>query len=276
MSITSILVHADCRDEGVARLKCARGLADRFGAAIIGLGAEAIPPVSMDNGYISYDALWVANMAEAIAENLEEAERRFHAACDGFGLNRQWRSCVGLPADLMAQVCRGADLVVTTGGKAASPYQYAAPADLVLQTSRPVLVAPPGADHLDARRIMIAWKDTRESRRALADALPFLKEAQDVLIVEICEGEAQSLKDADFRVHDVAAGLARHGVGATAEALPLGGDPADQRLMERADLMGADLIVAGAYGHSRMGEWIFGGVTRRLLEQDSRFVLLSH
>jgi nucleotide-binding universal stress UspA family protein len=276
MTYTSILVHADCRDEGAARLKCARGLADRFGAAIIGLGAEAIPPVSMDNGYVSYDAMWMANMTEAIGENLKEAEKRFHAACDGFGVKREWRSCQGVPADLMAQVCRGADLVVATGGKAASLYQYAAPADLVLHCGRPVLVAPPGAEHLAARRVMIAWKDTRESRRALADALPFLKEADDVLVVEVCEGANQSLKDADFRVHDVVAALARHGVAATGEALPLAGDPADQRLLERADLLGADLIVAGAYGHSRMGEWIFGGVTRRLLDQDHRFVLLSH
>jgi nucleotide-binding universal stress UspA family protein len=276
MTYTSILVHADSRDESTGRLKCARGLADRFGAALIGLGAEAIPPVSMDNGYVSYDAMWVANMMEAITENLAAAEKRFHATCDGFGLKSEWRSCQGLPADLMAQVCRGADLVVATGGRQASVYQCARPADLVLQCGRPILIAPPEADHCHAKRVMVAWKDSRESRRALADALPFLKEADDVLVVEICEGEEQLLKDADFRVHDVAAALARHGVAATAEAQPQAGDPAGQRLLERADLMAADLIVAGGYGHSRMGEWVFGGVTKTLLEQDSRFVLLSH
>ncbi len=273
MSYAALLVHVDCREDSEARIKCARSLADHFGAAIIGLGAEAIPPIGFDNGFVNYDALWMANMQEAIDQNLKYAEHRFGLACEGFGSQRQWRASQALPADAMAQASRAADLVIADGGRSGGPYQCARADELALICGRPVLVIPPGADHLSARRVMVAWKDTRESRRALSDALPFLREADDVLVVEI--GERDTLEATSFRVHDVAAALGRHGVKATAEALE-GGAPPEVRLLERAGLMGADLIVAGAYGHSRLGEWIFGGVTKGLLAQDQHFVLLSH
>lgn len=273
MSIASILVHLDHGEACESRLKCARSLADHFGAAIIGIGAEAVPPLNFDNGYATYDALWQASMQEAIGENLKASRARFESVCHGFGTAREWREARDIPAMVIARACRAADLVLAKGGKQGDAYQTAPADELALTCGRPVLVVPTGADCLSARKVMVAWKDTREARRALADALPFLQGAQDVLVVEVCDQDQEEYARA--RVDDVTAGLARHGVTAVAEVDAGQGD-AEARIEERAALFGADLIVAGAYGHSRVGEWVFGGVTRSLIHQDRRFVLLSH
>jgi nucleotide-binding universal stress UspA family protein len=119
----------------------------------------------------------------------------------------------------------------------------------------------------------VAWKDTRESRRALADALPLLQRALEVVVLEVCPEQDMGCSAA--RVADVILGLRRHGVTARPQTAIKQGSTADT-IMAQADNMGAALIVAGGYGHSRFGEWVFGGVTRTLLEQERRFVLFSH
>ncbi len=120
---------------------------------------------------------------------------------------------------------------------------------------------------------MIAWKDTRETRRAVLDALPLLQQAARVSIVEATG--AEDMADARSHVADVAAWLGRHGVAASGQTVPSdGGDAAQLDAFARDH--GADLIVAGAYGHSRVREWALGGVTRSLLMHGSRCSLLSH
>jgi nucleotide-binding universal stress UspA family protein len=138
----------------------------------------------------------------------------------------------------------------------------------------PVLVVPPEGGVLRARSVIVAWKDTREARRALHDAMPFLKAAEKVLVVAVCE--AEEAKAALEGVREVVAGLSRHGVKADPTVVQAPADLAAARLQDEAREARADLIVAGAYGHSRLGEWIFGGVTRYLLHNPQTFLLLSH
>ena len=88
MSYATIAVHVDCRQESEGRLKCARALADHFGAAILGVGAEQIPPIGFDNGYVNYDGLWVARMQEAIDINLAEAMRPDLIVAGAYGRSR--------------------------------------------------------------------------------------------------------------------------------------------------------------------------------------------
>ena len=137
-----------------------------------------------------------------------------------------------------------------------------------------MLVVPDEIDLLPARRIMLAWKDTRESRRAVSDALPFLKEATEVLIAEVCEpgSETKSLRS----VEDVAVHLRRHGVSVGAKAFLRSERSVADELLRFAKDGNADLIVAGAYGHSRLGEWMFGGVTQELLAKSQLCCLFSH
>jgi nucleotide-binding universal stress UspA family protein len=123
------------------------------------------------------------------------------------------------------------------------------------------------------RSILVAWKDTPEARRAIVDALPMLCKAKDVTVVEIVADEIDR-PAATLGVKDVVAWLSHHGVLAT-EQVPGECGHAAAQLERIASEVGAGLIVAGAYGHSRFREWILGGVTRGLVNPSSRCSLLS-
>ena len=145
-----------------------------------------------------------------------------------------------------------------------------------MQAGRPLLVVPDTATWLDLRSVLVAWKDTTEARRAIADSLPLLRKARDVTVAEIVEAD-DSRPAALSRVRDVVAWLSRHGVAAR-ELVPEnngGRDAADQLDRIAADV-GAGVVVAGAYGHSRFRELILGGMTQHLITQTARCVLLSH
>ena len=136
------------------------------------------------------------------------------------------------------------------------------PAAVILACGRPVLVVPRGIGRVQASRALIAWKDTREARRAVRDALPLLKEAQSVVIAAV---GAQDMEDVRDQVADVFRYLEHHRV-ALGEPIVLSTDEADGHVLLRvADEQKADLIVAGAYGRTRLSERIFGGVTQDLL-----------
>jgi nucleotide-binding universal stress UspA family protein len=137
-----------------------------------------------------------------------------------------------------------------------------------------VLAIPPGGKWRSPERILITWKDSRESRRAVRDALPFLRRARKVGLVEIVEHEETS-KLAQARLRDVASWLKSHSVEALPQAITPRGDALDA-FAGAAREFKPDWIVAGAYGHTRLGEWIFGGVTRYLLTQSGRPAFLSH
>lgn len=143
------------------------------------------------------------------------------------------------------------------------------PGVIVLEAGRPILLVPPNTDRLSAQRIVIAWKNAREARRAVWDALPFLKDAEAVLVVSAGpeESGARDLQGY-LRKHSITANLVQDsaiGEGSIADVL-----------LKRAQREGADLLVSGAYGHSRTREWILGGVTRDLLDHASICCLMSH
>jgi nucleotide-binding universal stress UspA family protein len=156
----------------------------------------------------------------------------------------------------------------------ADPFVQVNPSDLVMQAGRPLLVVPDGCNWLDLRSAMIAWKDTAEARRAVSDALPLLRQSTEVTVVEIVEDEADRAA-AVSRVKDVVAWLSQHGVRASEQVAAPSGDAATQ-LEQIASDVGAGVVIAGAYGHSRLSEWILGGVTRRLISPSNRSSLLSH
>lgn len=128
-------------------------------------------------------------------------------------------------------------------------------------SGRPLLVVPPGCDAFSARRILVAWDGSAQAARAANDALPFLRAAEAVEIVSV--GDAAEIRDsvpgAEFAPH-----LARHGVNVTVNDLPVSGSIGDT-LRSQAGLFRADMIVMGAYRHSRTRQFFFGGVTRGLL-----------
>jgi nucleotide-binding universal stress UspA family protein len=127
---------------------------------------------------------------------------------------------------------------------------------------------------LEPRRIAIAWKDVREARRAVRDALPFLRQAGSVMIVEVSEGDegAHALR----RAKDVAAYLSRHRIDVVTERVRPDEVGATNSLLQLVHDENINLLIAGAYGHSRLGEWAFGGATRGLLAESPICCLFSH
>ncbi|MGH6797164.1 MAG: universal stress protein, partial [Roseiarcus sp.] len=136
-----------------------------------------------------------------------------------------------------------------------------------------ILISPPGATGLKLTRAIVCWKDSREARRAVADALPILKASKRVDVVELVN--EHEIEAARGRLADVGDWLHRHGVEATCLATPARAAESAHLAAIARDLE-ADLIVAGAFGHSRLREWAFGGVTRDLLVNAERCTLVSH
>jgi nucleotide-binding universal stress UspA family protein len=278
MTFAAALVPIEADPETDHRLAFAVDLADQFDAKLIGVSAETWRVVAVGPDFDgSYAAGMMAADISEVDADLKRAEAKFRSAATAVRRGFDWRSAVQFPIAEIAAEARAADLVVTSRSTrhGASHYNVAAPGALVLQAGRPVIVAPPEANELELTSVAIAWKDTRESRRAVADALPFLKRAGTVVVGEVCSHFDQAATKA--RLDDVAESLLRHGVRAsTAVCIEEKDVHAPHQFLDFAEQHKADLIVAGGYGRSRFQEWVFGGFTRALLAQTSRAVLLSH
>jgi nucleotide-binding universal stress UspA family protein len=268
----SLLVHAEADPARAGRLHCAASLADRFGAHVIGVGAETLPPFDqgLEGAYAVVEGSWVADVRQDIAANLALAGENFQKAMGE--RSSEWRARFAPPTRVMAEMSHAADLLVVRG-VSGDGLRSVDTARLTLTAGRPVLHCPALDRHLSLSSVVIAWKNTREARRAVADALPMLQSAGAVAIIDLCTETEIGL--AAVRAKELAAWLGRHGVKAKAEPMAHDGDTGEL-LLQLAEERDAELIVAGAYGHSRLGEWFFGGVTETLLWQDRFFVLLSH
>ena len=272
MTFATFLVHVEPDPTADPRLALAVDLANQFDAMLIGVGAEIYSALSLGEGHAAEMVIGDVNA------NLRRAEEKFRAIAGTVHQGTQWRAAVQFPVTEIANESRAADLVITghsNHGGAAS-YTVGAPGPLIMETGRPVLAVPPDANKLTVANVVVAWKDTREARRAVSDALPFLKAARKVLLVEITDSTS-SIPAARGHVSEVSDHLRRHGIEATvmivAEAKD--GSAADQ-LLDIAEQQKADLIVAGGYGHGRLREWVFGGFTRALIAQNRHAVLFSH
>jgi nucleotide-binding universal stress UspA family protein len=282
MSFKTVLVHVEGEPAPDPRLALAIDLANQFDAKLLGVGAELYRSLYAGGdfyGGAGYGAGYlIAAEMESVEAGLKRAEEKFRGAAGQVRAGSDWRARVQFPLTEIAAEARAADLVITSRNdrRGASDYNVAHPGALIMQTGRPVLVTPPGASELKVTSVVVAWKDTREGRRAVSDALPFLQRAKSVHVVEICENKAEAPATA-ARLADVAHHLLRHGVQATVDADIAERDAAAaDQLLDLAERREADLIVAGAYGHSRFQEWVFGGFTRALLAQSTRAVLFSH
>lgn len=277
MTYAAVMVSLALDQLNTARLQVAGELAERFEAAIVGIAAARFaPPLYFADGA---EAQRLIDQEEgSVKRRLADLEAQFRAATRTRSGRAEWRSATDFPARYVLAQARCADIIVSGGQSPtfSDAFSMASPRDLVMQTGRPLLIVPDRINWLDLRSVLVAWKDTPEARRAVADALPMLRKAKDVAIVEI--PEADDDRSASMaRVSDVAAWLARHGVTATARVPEAtGSEPTAVALERLAGDVGAGLIVAGAYGHSRFRELILGGVTQYLVTQTARCVLLSH
>ncbi len=271
-SFATLMVHLDVAHDCEQRVQLALALADRFQSTLIGVAGLVLRPAFAAGGIVVYHEPTEQD-DRAVRARLDDIGRRFEAK--GQHLKQvEWRAALELPYELVSQEARAADLIIvgTRHGGGGSVHDLVDPGAILLRAGRPILVAPATVGSPQLRHIVVAWKDTRECRRAVRDALPFLREADDVLIVGIDEGQS----DGKRSLSDVAEYLRRHGLVAPRQLWQRARGPAGAELLHLVRDEGADLIVAGGYGHSRLGEWIFGGVTHELLTSTPVCCLLSH
>jgi nucleotide-binding universal stress UspA family protein len=270
-SFATMMVHVDVARDCEQRVQLALALAHRFEATLIGVAGLPLHPSFAAGGVVLYHEP-SEDHCRAVGARLDEMGRRFRAK--GQHLKQvEWRAALELPYELVSREARAADLIIVgTRHGAGSVHELVDPGAILLRAGRPLLVAPDVVIPTQLRRVVVAWKDTRECRRAVRDALPFLHKAEDVLIVGIEEGQS----DNAAILSDVAQYLRRHRVVAPREIRRRARGPVGAELLHLVRDEGADLIVAGGYGHSRLGEWIFGGVTHELLTSTPVCCVLSH
>jgi nucleotide-binding universal stress UspA family protein len=285
MAFRDILVHLDSGPRSTTRLELAAGLAGRSGAQLTGVYVVDIPSAEFFYGA----AMPLAGSgAEQIVDQIradavaaaEPVEAAFRELLRREGLDGGWRLVEGnLPATV-ALHARYADLTVL--GQA-EPHEWrdgrdhdAVIAAALLGSGRPILAVPFAGDFPTlGQRVLVAWNASREAARAVNDALPLLREAAAVTVLAVNPRRGIG-GHGDVPAADIALHLARHGVRAEA-AHTVADDISDgEALLSYAADLGADLIVCGAYGHSRARELVFGGVTRTLLAEMTAPVFMSH
>jgi len=269
----TLLVHVEPGLASSHRVEVAGRLARDLDARLIGLGAEALEPIPVTDPLGGFGAgELVGLLQEQIGKDLAAAEDAFRR--DAGGADIEWRTAQDYPSNALIGQARTADLIVVGPRSGGGDARTADPADVVMSAGRPVLMVPDGRHHLRAQAVVIAWKDTRECRRAVADALPFLQRAEDVIVHTVSKPDAADRSV--FEIDDVVTNLKRHGVEARALVTATAPHGAAKEIERVAETNNADLIVCGAYGHTRLREWALGGVTDDLMHRPACFVLMSH
>ncbi len=275
MTYRTLLVHLQSGQPNTPLLAMAAQFADRFNAHVIGIAVSQPMMIVSGDGTVCGDVY--ADDQRQMKKDLEAAQVEFREALRGRSTRLEWRSDITLlpPVGYLSMHARSADLIMT-GSMPPDAFERSGAADsgsLVLEAGRPVFIVPVHAQPIQFRGALIGWRDTRECRRATVDALPLLKESGHVTVLEIAAKD--DLDAARSRVDDVVTWLEGHGVLANTRIERSDGNDAG-RLHAVADEANVDVLVAGAYGHSRLREWVIGGVTRDLLLECERGVLVSH
>ena len=286
MGLKDVLVTLDATAIGERRLRSAAELAREHGAHLTGL--YVVEPLQLA-GYLSPSVSGYVDIAamEAIEARHREAaqaaaarvEPVFAEACRVAGVTGEWRFVEGDTAEIGVLHARYADLAIVgqldPENPPASSGMARLPEQLALASGRPVLIIPyAGRFESIGRRVLVAWSRTREAARALNDALPVLQRADNVMVLSI--NPERGAAAGELPGADIARHLARHGVKAEASYTVAEDIDVGNALLSRAADLGADLIVMGCYGHSRMRELILGGATREILRHMTVPVLMSH
>ena len=276
MTLDRILVHYDGSPRGDRALAAALKLAQTQDAHLIGCAIQLDPQLP---SYIAGEvpASLVEQLIAREQERSEEVKAAFEAEVEKAGWDSRSEFIVmrGDPARALASVGRACDLLVvgqTEPGKVNEGDEELV-GDLVLEAGRPVLAIPYAGKHEQiGANTLVCWTDTAEAARASADALPLLGKASNVTVLTISERTEGNDVPGDAAAHYFAA----KGIKAEAHNSVMPDLDAGTVILNEAADMGADMIVMGAYGHSKLRESILGGATRTVMEQMTAPVLFSH
>ena len=276
MPVKDLLVHVDDSKASTARVDTAIRLAQTYDAHLTGLYVMPHLGIPVYAEVQIPDEILAAQREGALAR-VAEVEKAFRVATDKAGLSPEWRFVEDRLASTLALHARYVDLVIVgqRGDTDPSSMSNGVAEHVVLQSGRPTLVVPYiGVPDSIGKHVLVAWNASREAVRAIHDAMPFLEQAQTVTVLAINPPEhtdENRIPSADICQH-----LARHGVNAEAAHIEAHDIAVGDMLLSRAADRGADLIVMGAYGHSRFREFVLGGATRHLLEHMTVPVLMAH
>ncbi|MGA2549140.1 MAG: universal stress protein [Burkholderiaceae bacterium] len=276
MSYKTVMVRLRLGEPNTALVQFVAGFAKRHAARVVGIAAAQ--PIQLVDVEGCMPGELIQTDREEIEEEVRVAKAEFYGALQSSGLALEWRSSITLLrlAEYFARQARCADLVIAVAehaGEWGNPTRHLGYGDLVMQLGRPILIVPLEAPQSPLTTALIGWKDSREARRAIADALPLLKTMEKVYVGTVVPKEDAEKEPSGLS--DVISWLKAHEIAAEPRVAFASGDDVED-LNRLADESHADLIVAGAYGHSRLREWVFGGVTHDVLMRPRRSTLLSH
>ncbi len=273
MSYRTILLNLDIDRPVKPAANAAIDLALQVGARMIGLcAAQPLLSAFAIQATSSAATSAMQQVYRDLEDRIEQVRQELHAVAAG-KIELEWRAEMSAPTDAIVEASRAADLILMTaaeGAHSGDSYRAADPAIVALRAGRPVLITESPAKAIAVGKIVVCWKDTREARRAVVDAIPLLSLAKDVTVVSVSSEPDASLRKSNA---DVVSYLARHNVKARSHI----SKSADETigLLQFVDQSSADLIVSGAYGHSRLRELVFGGITRFLLDESGRNRFMS-
>ncbi len=280
MSLETILINADSEQHLPRLIDVTERVAIRDHSHVVGLAALPSPvtlPAGMPGtpDIVTYEAH--RSSARAAAERTGALFRQMTA---GKLFTSEWRLDDGVnrgEIDALVAQSRLADLIVTSNVRAAGRnlVSHATTERLIIDVGRPVLLVPQVATpSAGSRRVLIGWNGSREATRAVFDALPLLRSAQHVKVMQIGGNAADPVSGLGGVA--LCGMLRRHGVRATAETLDLPRASAGAALLSALKAENAELLVMGGYGHWRFRELVLGGATRHVIKHMSTPVLMSH
>jgi nucleotide-binding universal stress UspA family protein len=273
----TVLVHADLSHRAPARITLAASLANAHGAHLIGVAATGVSRFMYPDAAAPLARTVAAPYAADIGAHARQALDQFSAIAREQSVgSHEARLLADDPEGALISMSHYADVVVLSQSDPAHQVAGAVrelPEYVTLNVARPVLLVPyAGMPRPLDGKVMVAWDGSVEASRALQQALPLLCQAGSVLIVQFPSEDANALAG---HAPDLLAWLRRNGVSATIHELGADIGNGDALLSFAADRQ-SDLIVMGAYGHSRLRELLLGGVTRTMLDQMTVPVLMAH
>jgi len=269
-----VLVIVDISRGCEARIDFAASVAARFGAHLTGLFISPAPEVPPMVDPPAAAALLVQQEMEIQADAQARAHDLFMRLVTGRGVTPEWRVAEGEPGHVATLHARYADLTVI--GQIAEDEPTVVPVDLpervVMGAGRPVLMVPyAGTFETLGERVLVAWNEGREAAHAVHAAMPFLETASKVTVLSL-----NAEDDDDGPARQLVQHLSRHGVDAEPSVMKFDDVDVGASLLSRAADLDADLLVMGAYGHSRFRELVLGGATREIFRSMTLPVLMAH
>jgi len=280
MALRDILLHLDLTERCAERTQFAARLAERHQAHLTGMVLLDLPRQTMPHGdevgrlYEGTLGL-TAQLRARVMPEVDATRARFEDAVRPHGIVAEWRKAEGDAAKILAEQARYADLIVIGQPDPGAPDRTLAhevSATTLLASGRPVMSLP-YAGHFapPERHALVGWNGSREAARAVNDALPLLEHCDHVTVLAINPTHTPGLPNEN----DMCEHLRRHGINAEAAQRVVSGTDEGQALLSHAADLGADLIVMGAWGHSRLREWAFGGATRTILASMTAPIFMS-